>query len=170
MESGASDQEMKRQVIAQEAARDTMFGAIEVNENSSEEEIGKFLDTYQNAVIANLKADADRMYKQKQFNDSEQARIEAEIVKWDGQPGGDAIIEELRKTHDRLSEESVELVGGNTNNLQGKVGEVNRQLDQAIGIRDAMRNNRKIFVDKYRPQIASLKATQPGAILESLTA
>jgi hypothetical protein len=169
MESGASDQEMKRDIVSQEASRNAMFGDIEVTESSSEEEIGKFLEVYQNAVIANLDAEARGIYKKAERNLAEQDRFAASIADWDGKEGGEGIVASHRDSINALSEAHVGLVGGTPDNSEGSVGEINRKLDQAIHIREALAANRGLFVNKYRSQVAALKASNPVlAELQSL--
>ena len=161
---------MKRDIVSAEAGKDTFYGDMQIDESSSDEEIAQFLNKYQNAVIAGLDSQVKSIYHKAERNVAQQAQLEKAIADWDGKEGGEEIIEGLRKKFNMLTEQHIELVGGTPDNSSGKVGELEKQLDEAIHIKEAMQTNSKLFVDRNRAKVASLKAMRSVDGLVSLEA
>lgn len=160
------ENELKREIASGEASRDTFYGDVEVSENSGETEILSFLEKYQNAVISNLKGDVDTFMKKIAQSQAEEKRLNDEIAKWNTEGGNEEVVANLTHQANALNDGIFELTGG-SEGQGGKLQEVQRALDQAIHIKDALVINKTHFVETYRSQIATMKeGSSPRISLE----
>lgn len=164
-----SEEIPKKEVVAgavREARENTMSGDIEVNGESSEGEIVKFLTEYQNAVIANIDSKISSKTKRVNLLDEEIGKLSDQIGEWEGKAGGDQIVENLRAQIMRHSEEIGQIKGGA--DVEGEIPSLTKRLEEAVHMKEAIAGNPSLFAKKYASEIEKLKGD--FAPMESLAA
>jgi hypothetical protein len=105
--------------------------------------------------------------KQADRNSEEADKMDGAIAGWQGKAGGEAVIADLTERSDKLSEANAKLRG--TQDEAGEIAALYKKLDEAIAVRDAMKGNKTLFVNKYRSQVAQIKNGQASAERKSLS-